>query len=69
VETNRERFLRMAKEARVLAERSQGQWKQDCEFVARLWDAMAADELERDQGTPRRKPRKRARKKARKQHS
>jgi hypothetical protein len=55
METNRERFLRMAREAHAAAASASGQWKRDCELVARIWQAMAEEELEYERRTSRRR--------------
>jgi len=47
METDRERYLRLAKESRELATTVVGLWKRDCLIVADIWEKMAAEELKR----------------------
>jgi hypothetical protein len=48
METNQERFERMAHEISAYAETAHGQWRKDCLLVAKIWQAMAVEEAERD---------------------
>jgi hypothetical protein len=47
MESTRERYARMAREARAHAETVQGQLRKDFLIVAANWEAMAQDDLER----------------------
>ena len=56
MESNRERFLRMAKETRAQADCVRGQLRKDCLLVASIWEAMAKQEAEREARSPSAKP-------------